>query len=62
MLSENEDLAYVVPSEGTNLWFDNIVIPKTVGNKEGAYAFINFYVASGNRSEECLVCWLRNAK
>jgi len=42
MLSENEDLAYVVPSEGTNLWFDNIVIPKTVGNKEGAYAFINF--------------------
>ena len=42
MLSQNEDLAYVVPSEGTNLWFDNIVIPKTVGNKEGAYAFINF--------------------
>lgn len=42
MLNENEDLAYVVPSEGTNLWFDNIVIPKTVGNKEGAYAFINF--------------------
>lgn len=42
MLNENEDLAYVVPSKGTNLWFDNIVIPKTVGNKEGAYAFINF--------------------
>ena len=42
MMSENENLAYVVPSEGTNLWFDNIVIPKTVGNKEGAYAFINF--------------------
>ena len=42
MLNENEDLAYVVPSEGTNLWFDNIVIPKTVDNKEGAYAFINF--------------------
>ena len=42
MMSENENLAYVVPSEGPNLWFDNIVIPKTVGNKEGAYAFINF--------------------
>ena len=42
MLEKNEDLVYVLPEEGTNLWFDNIVIPKTVGNKEGAYAFLNF--------------------
>ncbi len=32
----------MVPSEGTNLWFDNIVIPKTVITREGVYAFINF--------------------
>ncbi|MBF0699891.1 ABC transporter substrate-binding protein [Streptococcus danieliae] len=42
MLDENEHLHYVVPPEGSNLWFDNIVIPHTVKNREAAYAFINF--------------------
>ncbi len=40
--SENEDLAYVVPQEGSNVWFDNVVIPKTAKNVEAALAFINF--------------------
>ncbi len=38
----NEDLAYVVPKEGSNVWFDNVVIPKTAKNIEAAHAFINF--------------------
>lgn len=42
MLDSNEDLAYVVPTEGSNLWFDNLVIPTTVKHTEEAYAFINF--------------------
>ncbi|RHW41447.1 extracellular solute-binding protein [Neobacillus notoginsengisoli] len=42
IMSENEDLDYVVPSEGSNLWFDNMVIPKTAKNKEAAHQFINF--------------------
>ncbi|WP_028392697.1 ABC transporter substrate-binding protein [Bacillus cihuensis] len=42
IMSENEDLDYVVPSEGSNLWFDNMVIPKTAKNIDGAHAFINF--------------------
>lgn len=42
MLDANENLRYVVPSQGSNLWFDNLVIPKTAKNYEGAYAFINF--------------------
>ncbi len=42
MMSENEELEYNVPHEGSNLWFDNFVIPKTSRNIEGAYAFINF--------------------
>lgn len=42
MIRDNPDLAYVVPDEGTNLWFDNMVIPNTVQNKEGAEKFINF--------------------
>lgn len=38
----NEDLAYAIPKEGTNLFFDAMVIPKTSKNKEAAEAFINF--------------------
>ena len=41
-IDENPDLAYAVPETGTNLWFDNIVIPKTSDNTEAAEAFINF--------------------
>jgi len=42
MMSENEELEYNVPEEGSNLWFDNFVIPKTSRNIDGAHAFINF--------------------
>ena len=41
-IAENEDLAYVVPKEGSNLWFDNIIIPRTSQHTEEAEAFINF--------------------
>jgi spermidine/putrescine transport system permease protein len=40
--SENPDLEYVVPKEGSNLWIDSWVIPKNAKNKENAEAFINF--------------------
>ncbi len=42
MMYENEDLTYSVPKEGSNLWFDNMVIPKTSKNIDGAHKFINF--------------------
>ncbi|MGG3887635.1 ABC transporter substrate-binding protein [Metabacillus fastidiosus] len=42
IMAENEDLEYVVPKEGSNLWFDNMVIPKTAKNIKGAHQFINF--------------------
>ncbi|MFC5406661.1 ABC transporter substrate-binding protein [Cohnella soli] len=42
IMDENDKLDYVIPEEGSNLWFDNIVIPKTAKNIEGAHAFINF--------------------
>ena len=42
MMYENEDINYIVPEEGSNLWFDNMVIPRTSKNIEGAHAFINF--------------------
>ncbi|MFX3995920.1 extracellular solute-binding protein, partial [Streptococcus suis] len=42
MLDGNENLLYVVPSKGSNLWFYNMVIPKTAKNIDGAYSFISF--------------------
>lgn len=42
MMWENEELEYNVPQEGSNLWFDNFVIPSTSRNVDGAHAFINF--------------------
>lgn len=39
---ENENLEYVIPKEGSNVWIDCWVIPKASQNKENAEAFINF--------------------
>lgn len=39
---ENEELAYAIPKEGTNLWFDAMVIPKSTKNQGAAESFINF--------------------
>ncbi|NLD49939.1 MAG: ABC transporter substrate-binding protein [Clostridiaceae bacterium] len=38
----NENLAYAIPQEGTNLFFDAMVIPKTSKNQGAAEVFINF--------------------
>ena len=48
MLEKNPNLKYVVPTEASNLWFDNMVIPKTVKNQDAAYAFINFMLKPEN--------------
>ena len=39
---ENENLAYVVPEEGSNTWLDCWVIPKNAKNKENAEKWIDF--------------------
>lgn len=39
---ENSAIKTVIPSEGTNLWYDNFVIPKGASNKENAEKFIDF--------------------
>ena len=41
-MEENEDLAYVIPKEGSNLWMDNFAIVKEAKNKENAEKFLNF--------------------
>ncbi|GKU84677.1 PotD/PotF family extracellular solute-binding protein [Niallia sp. NCCP-28] len=48
---ENEEVEYVVPKEGSNLWFDNMVIPKTAKNINGAHKFINFMLDAKNAAQ-----------
>ncbi|KRN27673.1 spermidine putrescine-binding periplasmic protein [Lactobacillus selangorensis] len=51
MLSQNSHLHYVVPSEGSNLWFDNLVIPKTAKHYKAIYAFLNFMLKPENAAQ-----------
>lgn len=51
MLANNKDLEYVIPTDGSNLWFDNMVIPKTAKNVEGAHKFINFMLNPKNAAQ-----------
>lgn len=41
-MEQNPDLAYAVPAEGSNLWFDSMVIPTTSTHKAEAEKFIDF--------------------
>ena len=42
VMTEDEDLAYVVPTEGSLLWQDTLAIPMGAPHPENAHAFINF--------------------
>lgn len=39
---QNENLDYAVPKEGSNLWFDSMVIPANAKNVENAHKFIEY--------------------
>lgn len=41
-MRENENLDYIIPKEGSNLWFDGLVIPKGSPHKKEAELFINY--------------------
>ncbi|EES40636.1 hypothetical protein HMPREF0793_1766 [Staphylococcus caprae M23864:W1] len=51
LVQDNDKFDYVIPKEGSNLWFDNMVIPKTAQNKEGAYKFMNFLLDAKNNKQ-----------
>ena len=46
LMDQNEDLAYAVPKEGSNIWVDALIMPTTGKNEEGAYAYIDFMCRS----------------
>lgn len=51
MLDSNDNLHYLVPEEGSNLWFDNFVFPKTMKHEKEAYAFMNFMLDPKNAAQ-----------
>ncbi|MBI4855975.1 MAG: spermidine/putrescine ABC transporter substrate-binding protein [Acetobacterium woodii] len=42
IISDNDSLAFAVPKEGSNAFYDNFVIPKNAQNPELAEKFINY--------------------
>lgn len=53
MTSENSHLHYVIPKK-TNIWYDNLAIPKTAKNIKAAYAFINFMQVPKNAAQNAV--------
>ena len=53
----NEDLAYAVPQEGSNVWVDAMVIPATAKNKENAEKLINFLCRPDIAQRNCEYIW-----
>lgn len=53
----NEDLAYAVPNEGSNVWVDCMVIPKNARNKENAEKFIDFLCRPDIAQKNCEYIW-----
>ena len=51
MIERNPDLAYAIPKEGSNKWFDSIAIPKNAKHKENAEKFINFLCEPENAKQ-----------
>ncbi|MBD1869002.1 spermidine/putrescine ABC transporter substrate-binding protein [Cyanobacteria bacterium FACHB-471] len=48
LVADNPDLDYVIPSSGTSVWTDTMVIPTSAPNVEAAYAWINFMLEPEN--------------
>ena len=45
IISENPELGYLTPVQGTNIWFDSMVITRDCNEVDLAHAFINFMLS-----------------
>jgi len=48
IMQNNPDVGFILPQEGTSLWIDSIVIPKSAEHKDLAYKFIDFLLDAEN--------------
>ena len=56
-MSENEDLEYVVPEEGSNIWVDGMVVPAGAKNYDNAMKFIDFMCRPDIAQLNCEYIW-----
>lgn len=47
-IADNENVVYMIPEEGTDLWVDTIVILAASENKDAAYDFVNYILDAEN--------------
>ena len=52
MMTNNDNLDYVLPEEGSNLFIDSMCIPKTTKHKELAEKFINYMLEAELRQTQ----------
>jgi spermidine/putrescine-binding protein len=48
VIAQNEDMAFYMPEEGTNIWFDGFVISKDCKVPDLANEFINYMISDDN--------------
>ncbi len=48
VMGDDDDIAYIVPKEGSNIWQDALAIPVGAPHPENAHAFINFMLDAEN--------------
>ncbi len=49
-ITDNEDIKYVIPKEGSDLWVDTMVVLKASENKDAAFQFVNFMLDTKNHA------------
>jgi spermidine/putrescine transport system substrate-binding protein len=49
-IAENDQIKYVIPKEGSDLWLDTMVVMKASENKDAAFEFINFMLDAKNHA------------
>lgn len=53
MIEANENLAFSIPKEGTNIFIDSMCIPKSAKQKEAAEMYINFMLETEVAAANC---------
>lgn len=54
IMADNQEIGFTLPKEGATLWIDSLVIPENSENKELAYKFIDFLLATENAAQNAL--------
>ncbi|MDQ6435796.1 spermidine/putrescine ABC transporter substrate-binding protein [Mesorhizobium sp. LHD-90] len=47
-ITDNKDIKYVIPKEGSDLWLDTMVVMKASEHKDDAFKFVNFMLDAKN--------------